>query len=209
MIDVRFNGCGYILDDVPKNIFEIIKKESSRAKRKAISFSTGLAGNIEEEYSINFENQSEYDEFEGYLLSLITEFDNRFNYIQNIKILNKNLPYRLNAIWANYQKKYEFNPYHDHYGLFSFVIWVKVPYLIEDEISIPSVRNSNLKAAGNFSFIYPSLYRIENHNIPADKTYEGKIILFPSNLGHLVYPFYTSDDYRISVSGNINLIVPD
>jgi len=27
--------------------------------------------------------------------------------------------------------------------------------------------------------------------------------MFPSLLAHCVYPFYTSDDYRISISGNI------
>ena len=31
----------------------------------------------------------------------------------------------------------------------------------------------------------------------------GKIIFFPSKLNHCVYPFYTSDDTRISISGNI------
>ena len=30
------------------------------------------------------------------------------------------------------------------------------------------------------------------------------ILLFPSEMYHGVYPFYTSDDYRISVSGNFN-----
>ena len=28
----------------------------------------------------------------------------------------------LNSFWVNYQKQYEFNPIHDHTGLFSFVI---------------------------------------------------------------------------------------
>ena len=27
--------------------------------------------------------------------------------------------------------------------------------------------------------------------------------MFPSYLNHMVYPFYTSDEYRISMSGNI------
>jgi hypothetical protein len=36
-----------------------------------------------------------------------------------------------------------------------------------------------------------------------DKEWEGKIALFPAKLNHLVYPFYTSDEPRISISGNI------
>ena len=40
--------------------------------------------------------------------------------------------------------------------------------------------------------------------LPIDKAWEGTMILFPSSLNHNVYPFYTSDDYRISISGNLN-----
>ena len=39
--------------------------------------------------------------------------------------------------------------------------------------------------------------------LDVDNEYEGKIMMFPSSLVHCVYPFYTSDDYRISLSGNI------
>jgi hypothetical protein len=36
-----------------------------------------------------------------------------------------------------------------------------------------------------------------------DNTWEGKMALFPADLNHIVYPFYTSEDYRISISGNV------
>jgi len=36
-------------------------------------------------------------------------------------------------LWVNFQKKYEFNPFHMHDGLYSFVLWHKVPYKIDDE----------------------------------------------------------------------------
>jgi hypothetical protein len=29
--------------------------------------------------------------------------------------------------------------------------------------------------------------------------------MFPSSLNHEVYPFYTSDDFRITIAGNIML----
>jgi hypothetical protein len=32
---------------------------------------------------------------------------------------------------------------------------------------------------------------------------ENTLLLFPAKLTHAVYPFYSSDDYRISVSGNV------
>ena len=38
-----------------------------------------------------------------------------------------------------------------------------------------------------------------------DKSYIGKCMIFPAVLKHMVYPFFTSDDYRITVSGNLVL----
>ena len=42
-------------------------------------------------------------------------------------------------------------------------------------------------------------------NIELDRNSAGKMVIFPATLKHSVYPFYTSDDYRISVSGNFTL----
>ena len=47
--------------------------------------------------------------------------------------------------------------------------------------------------------------KITDFSLSVDKSFENKMIIFPAELHHLVYPFYTSDDYRITVSGNIKL----
>jgi len=36
-----------------------------------------------------------------------------------------------------------------------------------------------------------------------DPEINGSLVLFPSTLHHQVYPFFESDDYRVSISGNI------
>ena len=36
-----------------------------------------------------------------------------------------------------------------------------------------------------------------------DPEVEGTMFIFPSSLTHQVYPFYNTDDERISISGNI------
>ena len=60
-----------------------------------------------------------------------------------------------------------------------------------------------LEASG-VSVIYTNVYgQLMSHQIPADESYAGKIILFPAKLSHTVYPFFTSDGYRISISGNL------
>ena len=106
--------------------------------------------------------------------------------------------------WVNFQKKHEFNPIHTNDGIFSFVIWHKVPFKKEDEYArFPNMKEDQIKA-GHFAFIVSGqLGNIIQHDMCVDKTWEGKMAFFPANLNHIVYPFYTSDEYRISISGNI------
>ena len=48
-------------------------------------------------------------------------------------IRDENAEFVLKKLWVNYQKKYDFNPIHIHSGVFSFVIWVQIPYDLTEE----------------------------------------------------------------------------
>ena len=64
--------------------------------------------------------------------------------------------------------------------------------------------NSNNNVPCHFQFSYTGILGgISNHYVPVDESYENTMMLFPSKLMHCVYPFFTSDDYRISVAGNV------
>jgi hypothetical protein len=43
------------------------------------------------------------------------------------------------------------------------------------------------------------------HRLILDYKDEGSLILFPSQLNHMVYPFVKSKEIRIGISGNILL----
>ena len=110
----------------------------------------------------------------------------------------------------NLQQKYEYNPLHLHQGELSFVIWVNIPYDLEDEKKLPSMRSQTSPNLPSFKFRFPNFMGpggMGTHIIEVDKSFEGKLILFPSYLLHEVSPFYTSDGYRISVSGNLSRAV--
>ena len=113
--------------------------------------------------------------------------------------------------WVNYQKKHEFNPIHNHVGIISWVVWNKIPYDIEEEMKVfPDIGpgNAEIKPSltSSFNFVFEAgLGNIGQTPILVDKKMENYICMFPSYLNHLVYPFYTSDDYRVSFSGNIFL----
>ena len=71
---------------------------------------------------------------------------------------------------------------------------------------VSRTRNPNQRYPGCFSFYATNgLGEIVPHVIEADKSWEQVIMLFPSITHHQVYPFYTSDDYRITISGNMYL----
>jgi len=105
---------------------------------------------------------------------------------------------QLDGMWVNIQKKCEFQAVHRHSGLFSFVIWMDIPYDTKDE--------TNSKTKGNFSFVtsVPGSRHIKSTDVPMSPKMNGYFCFFPSDLSHLVYPFYTSDKDRITISGNIS-----
>jgi len=155
-------------------------------------YNRGLAGAIKEEYL--------FDAFkvEG-LVSYINEM--YANYSTHFK-LNVGKMAWLSQLWANFQKKHEFNPVHNHTGAASFVIWVQVPYDLAEEAKITP--SGTVNVTSQFQFVYPGIReKTMVYNFPVSKEWEGTIIMFPSWLMHTVYPFYTSDDYRISLAGNL------
>lgn len=164
------------------------------------TFQYGLAGNINKEFKLD--NCKEHVD---YLIGgMCNQYGSEiFNYYKHIDLCTKDLPIVLDDVWVNFQKKHEFNPIHHHNGLFSFVLWIDIPYSIEEENNSPLCKKARSKLPGHFQFIYTnSLGHISSYDIPADKTYNNKMVIFPASLSHAVYPFSTSDKYRISVSGN-------
>jgi hypothetical protein len=202
-----FPSYGYILQEVPDNVISILNHEINEILNNFKGSPTAnsyLAGNLRYEFQIN---QSK-DTLERFLLPLCIDYDKNFNYLKNIDICTKSLPLRLDGAWVNFQRKYEFNPNHCHNGIFSFVIWVDIPYDIEQEKQQSNGALSNSNCPGFFEFSYiDNLGKICNHQLEIDRTFNNKCIIFPSRLVHTVYPFYTSDNFRISVSGNILLRV--
>jgi hypothetical protein len=117
---------------------------------------------------------------------------------------------KLTSAWVNFQQKGEFNPLHNHTGLYSFVLWYKIPYYSNIEDSAGPGRKSNNKLAGKFQFHYTDILgNITGAVLPIDNKWEGQILLFPALLNHQVYPFYSSNDYRISIAGNLFLVQED
>ena len=198
---------GFVRDRIPLSIYEelLFNLNINDINSKTDNQRT-LAGNLEIEKDAT--NLLPYN-FYKYLVSLadnyylsfpedLTKIETKID-SRTVSTKNKKLNFKFLRAWLNYQKKYEFNPVHSHSGSLSYVVWLKIPYNLDEELSLPNNINSSDPLNSAFCFVGG-----KNHfPILVDKSMEGEIILFNSEMEHVVYPFYTSDHYRISFSGNI------
>jgi len=194
----------YMIADISADTLKLLKKEFIDIKKnnKNEKFITGLTGNGT---SVQYRLKDKIEKiFLKEVGELMTEYNNNVFYVKRLSLLTKEVPLVLGKPWINLQKKHEFLPNHVHEGVLSYSCWVNIPYDIKKELK----NNKSQNYASLFSFLYNDILgTATQHNIYVDKTYEGKIIIFPAALTHCVYPFYTSDDYRVSVSGNASFFV--
>lgn len=197
-----FPNCGYIIHTFSRTELLPVYEETDSIQER---FDT--AETINHTHTSTLKKEYKLLESKSILESLLLPFCEI--YLKNFDFdLNPNTKFFLDTAWVNYQEKREFFSPHTHNGDFSFVIYLKVPFLIEDELRYLSTENKKINTATAFNFIYTdSLGEIKPHSIPVDKTWENKMIFFPGRMLHSVQPFYTSNDYRISISGNIKQII--
>ena len=193
------SGVGYVKDTIPYNIFAQLTEAASLARENAINVNKELAGAIKEEYSI-VHSDFILGEFFDYIIELIGDYEQSFT----TPISRDSFTYpllkmgfapreSLISTWINFQKKNEYNPPHSHFGAYSFVIWLSLPYDTKEEKKL-------YKSSTDFNFQFIQDGKIQQ--CPLDSS-EGDIILFPADLWHSVQPFFLSDEFRVSISGNI------
>ena len=200
---------GWLETNLPKPAMMRLQKYIETAKKNPISMNDKLAGNITK--SLVLEDKDDWF-FKNVLSSFIVNFNIKYpEYSNGINILTENAPYCLDQLWVNFQKEYEFNPLHNHTGLYSFVIFMKIPTHWQEQHALPLTANSNLPSASNFAFVLTEMdskicKSVDFSLCPDD---EGMMLFFPSWLMHQVYPFYNCDKERISISGNIKLDISE
>ena len=198
---------------LPQQMIDYLWERIDIAKKEQVCHKKNLAGNISHSYLLKDPRD----------LVIPNLYDIVFNQVDNPKMFafinmevrkiykrigleNVRLEPYLTKLWVNFQKKGEFQPIHNHSGVFSFVIWMDIPYHSKDEGNLPTAKTSDKNhRGGNFSFAFSDgTHRsLGEHTIEMSPEMNGYCCFFPSDLCHQVYPFYTSDKDRISISGNI------
>ena len=194
---------GWLECDLSKNeIDHLWKCVDQSTKKDPECFKNRLAGNISHSYVLK--DLDDYF-FDNTLKPLMVLYKDSFMcMIDDMPILDKyiiNYEPKMEKFWVNYQKQHDFNPLHDHTGVYSFVIWLKIPIEFEDQ-NKDNITNTPLRSAFQFNFT-DLLGRLNSYTFRLGKKFEGKMLFFPSRLPHAVFPFYNCKKDRISISGNI------
>jgi len=187
---------------IPPNIYQTLNKEIvdiHTDDSNTMKMNRALAGQITKEYQITKSRQL----LDPYLEEMGRAYQKEWNYYPKENPNDNKLT--VESVWVNMQKKLEVNPLHNHDGTLSFVAWLHVPFKLEDERKVENVKNSRtMELASTFQFVYTNvLGTIANCPMFVESGWEGRIVMFPAKLLHIVYPFQTSDDYRISIAGNL------
>ena len=106
----------------------------------------------------------------------------------------------VHKLWVRINKPGDYVTLHHHQAVFSFVIWMKIPTDWRDE-----EKGFNMHPdASDFMFTYSDIMgQHHRSNFKLDKTKEGTMLFFPSDINHMVFPGYTSDEYRICIAGDL------
>ena len=105
--------------------------------------------------------------------------------------------------WCRASTDGDYQSIHDHQGVFTFVVWLSIPFEGADE---RKVQAGFRPEASDFVLVYPDTCgQLQKRNFVLGKGAEGKMLFFPSDINHIVYPHYTTKDYRIALAGDIAL----
>jgi len=188
--------------EIPLDIYQALNHEIvdiHTDDRNILKMNPSLAGQITKEYEITKSRQL----LDSYLEEMGRAYQKEWNYYPKE---NPNTDLKVESVWVNMQKKLEVNPLHNHDGTLSFVAWLHVPFKLEDERNMPNCKDSRtVQLASTLQFVYTTaLGDISNCPMFVESGWERRIVMFPSKLLHIVYPFQTSEDYRISIAGNLH-----
>ena len=171
---------------------EVRNQLLSEAKKSNTSYGNRLAGHLSKEVKLDSNN------YKSFFNEIFTIYNHALG-----QWLGKtdNLQYIVSDLWCNFQKANEFNPPHNHGGLLSFVIYLKVPKEIKEEC-IKHQETKSSAGPGSISFFMGDSDKKNSLTNNSFFPEEGDMFIFPAWLKHWVYP-YRSDATRVSVSGNI------
>ena len=199
-----------MVDDLNDYLDELLEDEERR------SLAHTLVGQIHRGEQLNMEPDDErLQEYSKFVTHLGAEYINHFMN-QTGTSLPKNKQVAIDEIWSVHSYEGDYNPIHDHgtktiMGI-STTAWTKVPQQILDQPTAGSPLYSKYNSSGScdgylaFNYGRNEIMNVERLRPPQSAEMQpevGKLLIFPSWLQHMVYPFF-GDGERRTVASNLN-----
>ena len=206
LIPRHFPNVGVIEGKLPEKTIDDLWKLIEESKKQPKDMKPELAGNISSSLRLDVNSPLMEDFIKNVIPIYIEHTIKSYGLPWRVKSKEGQV-WSLESLWVNFQKKHEFNPPHDHDGVYSFVIWMQIPTSYEEQKKLSICAESNAHGSiSNFGFHYTnSLGRVSQFFYNMEKEAEGYMVMFPSELKHEVFPFYENDGERISISGNVDI----
>jgi hypothetical protein len=202
-----FPSLGYVSSKISDDLYQSLLKECLQAQEKNERYETGLTGpGVAKAFFIK--DKKNLINFNKFIGALIDAYDRNYPSVSNNLFRSihhhHHIKYNYGKPWINFQKPGEYIPNHIHDGIFSYALWMKIPYELKEEEQYEYHKDNKSYSVAKFQFSFSdALGYMNTAFINVSKKDEGSIILFPAKINHIVYPFYKSKENRISISGNI------
>ena len=191
--ELNLKNFGIFYNKLPNDLLNKLRKECLGFNKKKNFYHEVIKY---EKSSKHFWIEENEIELFAFLKDWVNLYFEKYNYLNEFKVLQKDSEVIFTKAWFNIQKKNEFVSLHKHDGLLSYTIWIDIPDIVQkDNINNPEAC---------FELCYSNIIgQNVKHRISLTKKNEGDFIIYPASLFHCAYPFYNNDELRISISGNI------
>tara|TARA_S200000501_G_C20649836_1_gene666940 strand:- start:193 stop:801 length:609 start_codon:yes stop_codon:yes gene_type:complete len=128
----------------------------------------------------------------------------KFGYPGGKKRNSRNHRFCLESFWVNRMKDNVLNPFHNNFGVYSFVIWLDKPTNHYEDYS--TTEENYFISESNFEFMFENMLGKKiKYKLQLNKESNGTIIFFPSKSMHGTYQFNNYHNEGIFISGNIEI----
>ena len=173
---------GVVEHQMSNKLLLSLKKQLIKIIKDKPPMESGLTGNKPLHYFLK-----DTKKLTDVVSKMLDAYEPQYNYLPSNTMLTESVPLVFGLPWINLMSSDQYVSNHKHDGVYSYSCWIDVPYKTIFEFSYTNI-----------------IGHMSRQQYTIDKSYEGRIFLFPSTLTHCTYTLEKSKKKRLCISGNIS-----